>query len=353
MRQLDNSLFQSYSMDMKIVRIAGSSPKSFIKSKIWRRKRAGLLYSLFYNGYNIYNGNGDQNVHLENIQKKIIESDSFVFTPTPTLDDYFQLSSIIVGKQTNDKYLLNKPLVLIGDEWQDFINLIASLNNKGSIKQKPLEIFHHTKDGNEAVSIIKKYTKAKLIHSDGVDVSENIVDEKASQPAKSICVFCSASLSSDEYYNLGYGVGKRLADNQMGCISGAGKSGIMGSVVKGSIENGGYAAGSNIPHIIELEGLPDGLSEFWARNDIYTRMIVMIERSTGFIILPGGMGSIQEILALLLLKTRGSRIMEGKKIVIVNYGGFWNELILMLNKMGLSQHFTIVDNGEKAVDFFV
>ncbi|MCU0797438.1 MAG: LOG family protein, partial [Akkermansiaceae bacterium] len=81
---------------------------------------------------------------------------------------------------------------------------------------------------------------------------------------------------------------------------------------------GGWTGGSNVPHIIELEGLPEGLSSFWLRPDIYTRMEVMIEKSDAFVIFPGGAGTVQELLALLIFKTQGHPLMAGKPVVIFN-----------------------------------
>ena len=70
-----------------------------------REIRARLLYSLFSRGWDIYNSNGDQRISLSNIERKIIESDAFVFTPGATLEDLFKAVSIFVGYQTLDRHL--------------------------------------------------------------------------------------------------------------------------------------------------------------------------------------------------------------------------------------------------------
>jgi uncharacterized protein (TIGR00730 family) len=137
-----------------------------------------------------------------------------------------------------------------------------------------------------------------------------------------------------------------LAENKIGCVSGAGRSGIMGAVVKGSVEAGGWAAGSNVPHIIELEGLPEGLSCFWLRPDIYTRMEVMIENSDAFIIFPGGAGTVQELLALMIFKHQKNPLMAGKPVVIFNRPtpgdiGFWDPLIDLLSDMCVPGDFIV------------
>jgi hypothetical protein len=148
-----------------------------------------------------------------------------------------------------------------------------------------------------------------------------------------VCVFCSATLEKQEYLADGIAFGEALARHRYGCVSGAGRTGIMGAVVQGTAQAGGWSGGSNVPHIIELEGLPDGLSSFWLRPDIYTRMEVMIERSDAFVIFPGGAGTLQEFLALMIFKHQGHPMMRGKPIVIYNRldettgQRFWEPLI--------------------------
>jgi len=164
----------------------------------------------------------------------------------------------------------------------------------------------------------------------------------------SACVFCSASLEDPQYLADGEALGAMLAANKIGCVSGAGRSGIMGAVVKGAVQAGGWTAGSNVPHIIQLEGLPDGLSSFWLRPDIYTRMEVMIEHSDAFIIFPGGAGTVQELLALMIFKHQKNPLMEGKPVVIFNREHraglrFWDPLIELLGSMARPGDFAVAN----------
>ena len=162
-------------------------------------------------------------------------------------------------------------------------------------------------------------------------------------------------MEAEDYINDGYKLGKLLANNNYGCVSGAGTTGVMGSVVQGSVESGGWTAGSNVPHIIEVEGLPDGLSSFWLRPDIYTRMEVMIQRSDAFVIFPGGAGTVQEMLALLIFKQSGNELMKGKPVIIFNREdeetgiNFWDKLITMLQPLCGEDLFEVVDELEAIV----
>src|SRR6185436_18304364 len=102
-----------------------------------RASRARLLYLLFAEGWDIYNANGDQQITLSNIEKKIIESDAFVFTPGATLEDMFKAISIFVGFQTLDANLAGKPTIILnGDSsWTPLFALLSHLNRLGTVRQ--------------------------------------------------------------------------------------------------------------------------------------------------------------------------------------------------------------------------
>ena len=309
-----------------------------------RTSRARLLYLLFAKGWDIYNSNGDQRITLSNVEKKIIESDAFVFTPGATLEDMFKAISIFVGFQTLDKNLAGKPTVILNEDgsWNPFFAVLAHLRKMGTVKQNH-EDYLLTVDTPEAVLETLDRAKSRGVPDAGrhkIAEGQPVVTE-APIPADYIgcaCVFCSASLEDPHYIADGEALGRMLAENKMGCVSGAGRSGIMGAVVKGSVAAGGWAAGSNVPHIIELEGLPEGLSGFWPRPDIYTRMEVMIQNSDAFIIFPGGAGTVQELLALMIFKHQKHPHMAGKPVVIFNRKNqigqpFWDPLIDLLSDM--------------------
>lgn len=309
---------------MPIARISGTVRGTDDPS---RATRAWLLYHLCAGGWDIYNSNGDQRITLSNIEKKIIESDAFVFTPGATLEDLFKAASIFVGYQTLDRNLAGKATVILNNDgaWDPFFSVLDHLRELGTIKQDHRKFLLEAERPEDVLPLLVR------VHGAGLpDAGREKEYEGASSHSESfetplpgdlvgnVCVFCSASLHDPAYLADGYALGKSLAENQFGCVSGAGKSGIMGEVVRGAYEAGGWTGGSNVPHIIELEGLPEGLSTFWLRGDIYTRMEVMIENSDAFVIFPGGSGTVQELLALLIFQQQRNRLMEGKPIVIFN-----------------------------------
>lgn len=322
-----------------------------------RASRARLLYLLFANGWDIYNSNGDQRITLSNIEKKIIESDAFVFTPGATLEDMFKAISIFVGFQTLDRNLTGKPTVILNEDasWDPFFAVLTHLRKMGTVRQEfhdfllmadspeaVLDTLERARSQNIPNAGRQQFTECKTVF-DEIPIPEEFIGNA--------CVFCSASLEDPAYLAEGEALGRILAENKIGCVSGAGRSGIMGAVVKGSVQARGWAAGSNVPHIIELEGLPEGLSSFWLRPDIYTRMEVMIENSDAFIIFPGGAGTVQEVLALMIFKHQKNPVMDGKPVVIFNRQcntgeRFWDPLIDLLSGMCVPNDFVVAHNLE-------
>jgi uncharacterized protein (TIGR00730 family) len=327
-----------------------------------RESRARMLYLLFANGWDIYNSNGDQHISLSNIEKKVKESDAFVFMPGATIEDLFKAVSIFVGYQTMDEYLFGKPAVILNSDgsWDGLFKLLDDLQQQGAIRQDFRKYLIETKEPEAVVDALNQIRREGLPDVGRTKITDCPTESFETPPPESllgsVCVFCSASIEEDDYLDAGYALGQLLAENSIGCVSGAGTTGIMGAVVRGSIEAGGWTAGSNVPHIIELEGLPEGLASFWLRPDIYTRMEVMIEQSDAFIIFPGGAGSVQEMLALLIFKQLGSAMMKGKSVIIYNRPidgtdkGFWDGLVQLLEPWANDDLFEVIDELPEVVN---
>jgi hypothetical protein len=323
-----------------------------------RTSRARLLYLLFAAGWDIYNANGDQRITLSNIEEKIIESDAFVFTPGATLEDMFKAVSIFVGFQTLDGNLAGKPTVILNTDgsWDGLFAVLTHLRKMGTVKQDYADYLLAAETPEAVLEVLDRVKTQGLPDAGRHPIEEHeatILDEPV--PGDYIgnaCVFCSASLEDSHYLADGEALGRLLAENKIGCISGAGRSGIMGAVVKGAVQAGGWTAGSNVPHIIQLEGLPDGLSSLWLRPDIYTRMQVMIEHSDAFIIFPGGAGTVQELLALMIFKHQKNPLMEDKPVVIFNREHrtglrFWDPLIDLLTDMARPGDFVVANTMDE------
>ena len=343
---------------MPIVRLSGTVAGP---SDPNREMRARLLYSLFAGGWDIYNSNGDQRITLHNIERKILESDAFVFLPGVDLDDLFKAVSIFVGYQTLDPNLANKAAVILNSDgsWDPLLNLLDELHQVGTIRQDYRQFLLLEK---KAEAILPTLERVRRDGTPPVSRSRREIGDlpvadapKPASLAATVCVFCSATIKDPSYLEDGYTIGRRLAQEGFGCVSGAGTTGVMGAVVRGSVEAGGWTGGSNVPHIIEIEGLPEGLSTFWLRPDIYTRMEAMMDHSDAFVIFPGGAGTVQELLALIIFKRMGHPLMKGKPILIFNRAvpnrstGFWDKLISLLRPWHAEALFEVVDRLDQIV----
>jgi uncharacterized protein (TIGR00730 family) len=325
-----------------------------------REVRARMLYQLFASGWDIYNSNGDQRISLSNIERKIVESDAFVFMPGATLEDLFKAVSIFVGHQTRDEHLSGKATVILNSDgtWDSLFELLDNLRALGTIKQDYSDSLIDVDSPDEVLAALARVTKEGLPdigRTKITDCNTGSFEMPYERDLRGkVCVFCSASIEEPSYLEEGYALGKLLADSGYGCVTGAGTTGVMGAVVKGSVGAGGWTGGSNVPHIIELEGLPDGLTSFWLRPDIYTRMEAMIESSDAFVIFPGGAGTLQETIALLIFKQMGSHLMKGKKVVIYNKplpdgGGFWDHLVTVLRPWKGLGYFSVANTLEEVM----
>ena len=207
-----------------------------------RETRARLLYELFRNGWDIYNSNGDQRISLSNIERKIIEADAFVFTPGATLEDLFKAVSVFVGYQTLDRHLENKPTVLLDSDgsWTPLYRLLDHLNAMGTVRQDPKEYLLRADDVGQVIGLLQD-ARATGLPDAGRKHSGDSAGASFETPLPeghlgNVCVFCSASIEKAGYLRDGYDLGRELAQNSLGCVSGAGRSGIMGEVVRGSVE---------------------------------------------------------------------------------------------------------------------
>lgn len=326
-----------------------------------REARARLLYLLFRDGWDIYNGNGDQRITLSNIERKIIEADAFVFTQAVNVEDLFKAVSVFVGYQTLDQNLATKPAVILNSDgtWSPLFDLLRQLNAFGTISQDFSQFLLEARDADAAVAKLNQGLNRGVPDAGreslgAVAAVESFENPPPAGQLANVCVFCSATTRHAGYLEDGYRLGRELAAKRLGCVSGAGRSGCMGAVVQGAVDAGGWTAGSNVPHIIELEGLPTGLAAFWLRTDIYTRMEVMIENSDAFVIFPGGAGTLQEFLALMIFKASDHPLMAGKPVVVFNREerpgvGFWDKLLGLLHDMHGPERFTLVNRLEDIV----
>lgn len=147
----------------------------------------------------------------------------------------------------------------------------------------------------------------------------------------SVSVFCGSSEGNDQMIiETAYQLGQTLAENTIALVYGAAKIGIMGKVAKGALDRKGKVIGV-IPHFLETkEIVHDGLDELIVTDNMHDRKVIMYDRSDGFMIIPGGFGTMDEFFEI---TTWGQLGLHTKPIGILNINGYYDALIQQCNKM--------------------
>ena len=152
-----------------------------------------------------------------------------------------------------------------------------------------------------------------------------------SQPQKkAICVFCSSSEVLDKtYFDVARELGKLIAENGFNLVHGGGMIGLMGAISESVQAHGGKVTGV-LPERLNLEGIASETDdEIIITKDMADRKTEMRKRSEAFIALPGGFGTLEEILEVITLKQLKYHT---KPVVILNRNDFYRPLIQMFEK---------------------
>ena len=150
----------------------------------------------------------------------------------------------------------------------------------------------------------------------------------AAHRTRSVCVYCASSRSSHpDYRDAARRLGRVLAQARVTVVYGGGAVGSMGALADGAIGAGGRVIGVLPQFMAELEWGHPGLSELQLVEDLRTRKHVMLTLSEAAIALPGGSGTLEELLEAITLKRLGLYL---KPIILVNTRGFFTPLVELL-----------------------
>ncbi|WP_296383758.1 TIGR00730 family Rossman fold protein [Winogradskyella sp.] len=148
---------------------------------------------------------------------------------------------------------------------------------------------------------------------------------------KSISVFCGSSLGNDEgIISEAYTLGQTLANRNITLVYGAAKIGVMGKVAQGTIESGGEVIGIIPVFLKTKEIVHTELTELIVTDNMHDRKVIMYEKSDGFIIIPGGFGTMDEFFEI---TTWGQLGLHTKPIGILNTNGYYDALIAQCKMM--------------------
>jgi uncharacterized protein (TIGR00730 family) len=143
--------------------------------------------------------------------------------------------------------------------------------------------------------------------------------------AKSLCVFCGSRNGRQAgFVGAAERLGRILAASGVRLIYGGGGIGLMGTIARSTMENGGQTVGIVPGFLRKLEVQQEGLTQLIVTETMHERKWLMYDMADAFAVLPGGIGTLEELTEL--LSWRHLRVHE-KPIVIINLDHYWDPLL--------------------------
>ena len=171
----------------------------------------------------------------------------------------------------------------------------------------------------------------------------------------SICVYCGSGPGNDPaYLEAAARLGKSLADHKIALVYGGANVGLMGMVARSVLEHGGYVTGIIPEFLKNRELMLDSIQETITVDDMHTRKRLMFERADAFIALPGGIGTLEELVEQMTWAQLGQ---HKQPILLLDVKEFWQPLLTLLAHMrqahfirdGLEVNYMVTEKPEDAV----
>lgn len=172
----------------------------------------------------------------------------------------------------------------------------------------------------------------------------------------SICLFCGSKTGNDPAYReAAERLGRTIAERGVRLVYGGGGIGLMGAAVDAALAAGGEVIGVIPEFLARYEvGKPD-ISELIVVNSMHERKRTMFEKSDAFVILPGGLGTLDEAMEVITWKQLQ---LHAKPIVAIDAGGYWKPLKDLIAHIvfagfahpAVAELFTIVDSVDEVFD---
>jgi uncharacterized protein (TIGR00730 family) len=151
---------------------------------------------------------------------------------------------------------------------------------------------------------------------------------------RSVCVYCGSSPGrSAVYMKAGHVLGRSIAEAGLRLVYGGGTKGIMGAVADSAMRAGGKVTGIIPRFLVNREATEPALGkldELVITEDMHQRKHTMFEKSDAFVALPGGIGTVEEIIEIMTWAQLGH---HRKPIVFANIEGFWDPMMSLIDHM--------------------
>jgi uncharacterized protein (TIGR00730 family) len=176
------------------------------------------------------------------------------------------------------------------------------------------------------------------------------------RPIRNVCVYCGSNPGIDPAYaEAARTLGRMMADDGIGLVYGGGGLGLMGETARAVLAHGGRVTGIIPEFLSEKEHMLLDATELVVVRHMHERKQLMFDRSDAFVALPGGIGTLEELVEQLTWAQLGR---HNKPIVLLNAKGYWSpllELLAHLRRQGfirasMEVRFTTVDRAEDVLD---
>jgi uncharacterized protein (TIGR00730 family) len=176
------------------------------------------------------------------------------------------------------------------------------------------------------------------------------------RPVRDICVYCgSNSGTNPAFADAARTLGRHMAKAGIGLVYGGGGLGLMGELARAVLAENGRVTGIIPQFLSKKERMLREVHEMIVVEDMHQRKKLMFDRSDAFVALPGGIGTLEELVEQLTWAQLGRHT---KPVVLVNVEGFWKPLLDLLHHMrgqgfirqAMEVPFTTVDGAEDVVD---
>ena len=153
-----------------------------------------------------------------------------------------------------------------------------------------------------------------------------------SSNVQNICVFCGSRAGTNPFYEAAaIKLGQFMAQNHIRLIYGGGSTGLMGIIARAVLSHGGQVTGIIPQFLVNKEVMLKEADEIIITQDMHERKMAMFDRSDAFIALPGGIGTLEEVVEQITWVQLGQ---HNKPIIFANIDNFWTGFFDLINHMG-------------------
>jgi len=148
---------------------------------------------------------------------------------------------------------------------------------------------------------------------------------------KTVCVYCGSGPGTNPHFvESARALGKIFAENGIGLVYGGGSVGLMGAIATSVLDHGGNVTGIIPDFLTSRENALARAQELIVTPDMHERKRLMFERADAFVALPGGVGTLEELVEQLTWQQLGRHT---KPVLLANIDGFWEPLLALLAHM--------------------